>query len=39
MASNLPGMARRTVPNVSHWLMLDDPAALDRELDAFLAAY
>ena len=39
MASNLPGMEQRTIPNVSHWLMLDDPAALDRELDAFLAAH
>jgi pimeloyl-ACP methyl ester carboxylesterase len=37
MASNLPGVKKRTIPNVSHWLMLDDPASLDKALDAFLA--
>jgi pimeloyl-ACP methyl ester carboxylesterase len=37
MASKLPGVKKRTIPNVSHWLMLDDPAALDKALDAFFA--
>jgi pimeloyl-ACP methyl ester carboxylesterase len=32
-ASGLPGVQRRTIPNVSHWLMLDDPAALNAALD------
>jgi pimeloyl-ACP methyl ester carboxylesterase len=33
MAYNLPGVQRRTIPGVSHWLMLDDPAALNAALD------
>jgi len=37
MASHLPGVKRETIPDVSHWLMLDDPAALDAKLDAFFA--
>jgi pimeloyl-ACP methyl ester carboxylesterase len=36
MAYNLPGVQRRTIPGVSHWLMLDDPAALDAALDEVL---
>ena len=36
MASYLPGVERRTIPGVSHWLMLDDPAALNRALDEVL---
>ncbi|MGZ6142561.1 MAG: alpha/beta fold hydrolase [Myxococcales bacterium] len=36
-ASRLPGVPLRTIPNVSHWLMLDDPAALDAALDEVLA--
>jgi pimeloyl-ACP methyl ester carboxylesterase len=37
MASHLPGTKRETIPDVSHWLMLDNPGALDEKLDAFLA--
>jgi len=37
MASHLPGVKRETIPEVSHWLMLDDPRALDEKLDAFFA--
>ena len=33
MAYNFEGVQRRTIPGVSHWLMLDDPAALDAALD------
>ena len=36
MASHLPGVRRRTIPGVSHWLMLDDPAALNLALDQVL---
>jgi pimeloyl-ACP methyl ester carboxylesterase len=36
MASRLPGVQRRTIANVSHWLMLDDPAALNAALDEIL---
>ena len=33
LASRMPGFERRkTVPNVSHWLMLDDPAAFNSVL-------
>lgn len=33
-ASRLPGVEKRPpIPGVSHWLMLDDPAALDAALD------
>ena len=37
MAYNLPGVQRRTIPGVSHWLMLDDPAALNQALDQVIA--
>jgi pimeloyl-ACP methyl ester carboxylesterase len=37
MASKLPGVKKRTIPDVSHWLMLDDPGSLDKALDAFFA--
>ncbi len=36
MASYLPGVRRLTIPGVSHWLMLDDPAALNLALDQVL---
>jgi pimeloyl-ACP methyl ester carboxylesterase len=36
-ASHLPDVKRRTIANVSHWLMLDDPDALNRALDEVLA--
>jgi pimeloyl-ACP methyl ester carboxylesterase len=36
MAYHLPGVQRRTIPGVSHWLMLDDPAALNAALDDVL---
>jgi pimeloyl-ACP methyl ester carboxylesterase len=32
----IAGAKRVGVPGVSHWLQLDDPAAFDRALDAFL---
>jgi len=35
-ASKLPGVRRITVSDVSHWLMLDDPEALDAVLDQVL---
>jgi pimeloyl-ACP methyl ester carboxylesterase len=37
MASHLPGVKRETIPDVSHWLMLDNPRALDEKLDVFFA--
>jgi len=37
MASKLPGVKKQTILDVSHWLMLDDPASLDKALDAFFA--
>ncbi len=38
MASNVvPGASRIGIAGVSHWLMMDDPEAFDRALDAFLA--
>jgi pimeloyl-ACP methyl ester carboxylesterase len=37
MAFHLPGVRRRTIPGVSHWLMLDDPASLNRTLDEVLS--
>ena len=36
-ASRMPRVQKRTIPNVSHWLMLDDPAALNAALDEVLA--
>ncbi|HZX95561.1 MAG TPA: alpha/beta hydrolase [Myxococcales bacterium] len=33
MPYNFPGVQRRTIPGVSHWLMLDDPAAVNAALD------
>jgi pimeloyl-ACP methyl ester carboxylesterase len=32
------GLRRVSIDGVSHWLQLDDPAALNRELDAFVGA-
>jgi pimeloyl-ACP methyl ester carboxylesterase len=29
-------VSRRTIAGVSHWLMLDDPGALNRTLDEVL---
>jgi pimeloyl-ACP methyl ester carboxylesterase len=37
MAYHLAGVRRRTIPGVSHWLMLDDPAALNAALDEVIA--
>lgn len=37
MAYNLPGVRRHTIPGVSHWLMLDDPDAVNAALDEVLA--
>lgn len=37
MAYNLPWIQRRTIAGVSHWLMLDDPAAFNSALDEVLA--
>ena len=37
LASKLPGMQRKVVENVSHWLMLDDAAATNAALDEVLA--
>jgi pimeloyl-ACP methyl ester carboxylesterase len=39
MASHLPDVKRETIPDVSHWLMLDNPEALDEKLDAFFAGH
>jgi pimeloyl-ACP methyl ester carboxylesterase len=36
-ASALPGVRRLTVAKVSHWLMLDDPAATNRAFDRILS--
>jgi pimeloyl-ACP methyl ester carboxylesterase len=37
LAAHLPGVERRTIPGVSHWLMLDDPRAFNAALDEVLA--
>jgi pimeloyl-ACP methyl ester carboxylesterase len=37
LASSLPGVKRKVMANVSHWLMLDDPAATNAALDEVLA--
>jgi len=37
LASNVLGLPRTEVAGVSHWLQLDDPDALLRALDGFLA--
>jgi pimeloyl-ACP methyl ester carboxylesterase len=37
-ASALPGVRRTTIPGVSHWLMIDDPGALNRAFDAILSS-
>jgi pimeloyl-ACP methyl ester carboxylesterase len=36
-ASRVLGLPRTTIANVSHWLMMDDPAATNAALDAFLS--
>jgi pimeloyl-ACP methyl ester carboxylesterase len=36
-ASSLPGVERKTIAGVSHWLMLDDPEATNRAFDEVLA--
>jgi pimeloyl-ACP methyl ester carboxylesterase len=36
-ASGLPGVKRMTIPDVSHWLMIDDPAALNRAFDSIFS--
>jgi 3-oxoadipate enol-lactonase len=36
-ASSLPDVRRLTIPNVSHWLMMDDPAATNRAFDEALS--
>lgn len=36
MASHLPGVQRRTVSGVSHWMMLDDPEMFNATLDEVL---
>ncbi len=33
----VPGLAVRPIPNASHWLMMDQPAAFNRALEDFLA--
>jgi len=38
MAAQVLGIPVRNVSGVSHWLQLDDPDAVNRALDAFLAA-
>ena len=35
-ASRMPGFKLRTIPGVSHWLMLDDPPAFHAALDEVL---
>ena len=37
LAAHLSGVQRHTIPGVSHWLMLDDPAAFNEVLDEVLA--
>jgi len=36
-ASSLPDVKRLTIPNVSHWLMMDDPEGTNRAFDEVLA--
>jgi pimeloyl-ACP methyl ester carboxylesterase len=36
-ARTLPGLTQTTLPNVSHWLTMDDPEGFNRALDAVLA--
>ena len=36
LAAHLPGVQRRTIAGVSHWLMLDDPEAFNAALDEVL---
>jgi pimeloyl-ACP methyl ester carboxylesterase len=38
LAAAVLGLRRTTVAGVSHWLQLDDPEAVSRGLDAFLAS-
>jgi pimeloyl-ACP methyl ester carboxylesterase len=35
-ASALPGVVGKTIPGVGHWLMMDDPEALNRAFDEVL---
>ena len=35
-ASHLPGTKRMAIPDVSHWLMLDDPGSTSRALEEVL---
>lgn len=37
LAARMPGFQRRTIAGVSHWLMLDDPAAFNAALDEVLS--
>jgi pimeloyl-ACP methyl ester carboxylesterase len=37
-AGALPGVSKDTIPGVGHWLMLDDPEALNRAFDHIFAA-
>ncbi|WPB76200.1 alpha/beta hydrolase [Archangium violaceum] len=34
---SIPGVVTTTVPDVSHWLMMDDPQGFNRALDAVLS--
>lgn len=38
LAGTALGLPRRVVPGASHWLHLDAPEAVSREIDAFLAS-
>jgi pimeloyl-ACP methyl ester carboxylesterase len=38
LAAAVLGLQRKVVPGVSHWLQLDAPAAVNAEIDAFLAS-
>ena len=37
LAGRMPGFQRRTIAGVSHWMMLDDPAAFNAALDEVLS--
>jgi pimeloyl-ACP methyl ester carboxylesterase len=36
-SNSIPGVTRILLPNVSHWLMMDDPEGFNRALDPVLA--